>query len=140
MALVVDWQVYYEAAKKCHDLAGALRTADKPLHDMKNECAGMAGDANGCKQCGEKYDQVAHDTMQACTNLADALTNFGYVLYAAGYNYGTRAGTDPAPERPTVEAISMYKVTIPSSVGSNGNGAEQSRAGHDPGVRGLHTR
>ncbi|MFG3614686.1 hypothetical protein [Nocardia sp. NPDC047654] len=136
MALAVDWQVYYEAAKKCHDLATALRTADKPLHDMKNECAGMAGDADGCKQWGEKYDLVARDTMQACTNLADALTNFGYVLYAAGYNYGIRGKTDPAPDRPSVQAMSMYKVTIPSSVGSNGNGVDK----HDDGIADFYNK
>lgn len=130
MTLVVDWQTYYEAAKKCHDLAASLRTADKPLHDMKNECAGMAGDANGCKQWGEKYDQVARDTMQACTNLADALTNFGYVLYVTGYNYGIRAKTDPTPDRPTAQAMSMHKVSIPSSIGANGNGVEK----HDEGI------
>ncbi|MEU0505416.1 EndoU domain-containing protein [Nocardia sp. NPDC005998] len=131
MTLVVDWQVYYQAAKQCHDLAVAIRQADKPLHDaVKNECAGMAGDANGCKQWGEKYDVVARDTMQACTNLADALTNYGYVLYATGYNYGIRGKTNPAPDRPTVHAMSEYKVVIPSSVGNNGNGVDK----HDDGI------
>ncbi|MBF6251880.1 hypothetical protein [Nocardia farcinica] len=130
MTLVVDWQTYYEAAKKCHDVAASLRAADKPLHDLKNEFSGMAGDANGCRQWGEKYDQVARDTMQACTNLADALTNFGYALYATGYNYGIRARTNPAPDRPTVQPMAIHKVSIPSSIGNNGNGV----AKHDDGI------
>ncbi|MFI6218290.1 hypothetical protein ACIBCD_40310 [Nocardia brasiliensis] len=29
----IDWQVYYDAAKRCHDLAADLRRADKPVHD-----------------------------------------------------------------------------------------------------------
>lgn len=75
MSQVVDWQVYYDAAQKCHDLAGEIRKADAPLHTVvKNERAGMAGDAPGCKQWGEAYDRSAQQTLQACTNIADALS------------------------------------------------------------------
>ncbi|MFC8046123.1 EndoU domain-containing protein [Nocardia sp. NPDC057353] len=126
----MDWQVYYDAARRCHALADALRAADKPLHEMKSGCAGMAGDSDGCRQWGEKYDQVAQETMQSCTNLADALTNFGFVLFATGYNYGKRAGTNPAPYRPAVQPVAFYRVTIPSSVGNNGSGVDK----HDDGL------
>lgn len=129
----IDWQVYYDAAKRCHDLAADLRRADKPVHDaVKGECAGMAGDAPGCKEWGEKYDSTARDTMQSCTNLADALTNFGYVLYAAGYNYGISNKSNPAPERPDVREMTEYRVTIPTSVRNNGIGIE-----HHGGVQEL---
>ncbi|MEU0874148.1 hypothetical protein [Nocardia brasiliensis] len=129
----IDWQVYYDAAKRCHDLAADLRRADKPVHDaVKSECAGMAGDAPGCKEWGEKYDSTARDTMQSCTNLADALTNFGYVLYAAGYNYGISNKSNPAPERPDVREMTEYRVTIPTSVRNNGIGIE-----HHGGVQEL---
>ncbi|WP_175583186.1 hypothetical protein [Nocardia cyriacigeorgica] len=95
------------------------------MHDaVKVECAGMAGDAPGCKQWGEKYDQVAVETMQTCTNLADALTNFGYALYAMGYHYGQEPGRPPAP-RPTIHAMSEHKVSIPASTADNGNGIER---------------
>ncbi|WP_433601507.1 hypothetical protein ACQPXH_07125 [Nocardia sp. CA-135953] len=126
----VDWQVYYDAAKRCHDLAADLRRADKPVHDaVKGDCVGMAGDAPGCKQWGEKYDEIAQQTMQTCTNLADALTNFGYILYANGYNYGIKNKSNPAPPQPEIHAMTEYKVTIPSSVRDNGNGVK-----HDGGV------
>ncbi|MBF6172903.1 hypothetical protein [Nocardia blacklockiae] len=129
----IDWQIYYEAAKKCHDLAADLRRADKPVHDaVKNECAGMAGDAPGCRQWGESYDRTARDTMQACTNLADALTNFGNVLYANGYNYGIANRSNPPPHRPTVQDMSVYQVSIPTSVHDNGIGIN-----HGGGVKEL---
>ncbi|GAA5088078.1 hypothetical protein [Nocardia iowensis] len=122
----IDWQTYYDAAKKCHDLAAELRRADKPVHDaVKGECAGMAGDAPGCKQWGETYDRTARDTMQSCTNLADALTNFGYVLYATGYNYGINNRSNPPPPRPDVREMTQHQVTIPTSVRDNGIGIER---------------
>ncbi|MET8800953.1 hypothetical protein ABZV91_31825 [Nocardia sp. NPDC004568] len=131
--LRIDWQLYYEAAKKCHDLATELRIADKPVHDaVKGECAGMAGDAPGCKEWGKAYDRSAQETMQACTNLADALTNFGYVLYAAGYNYGLNARADPPPPRPQVHEMTEHKVDIPTSVRDNGLGID-----HGGGVQEL---
>ncbi|MGY5207581.1 hypothetical protein [Nocardia gipuzkoensis] len=122
--LSTDWQIYYDAASKCHEIAADLRTADKPLHDaLKGECGGMAGDAPGCEQWGRTYDRHAQETLQTCTNLADALTNFGYVLYATGYNYGKANGGNPT--RPRVNALSEYKVSFPTSVGANGDGIGQ---------------
>lgn len=130
----IDWQTYYEAARKCHELATDLRAADKPVHDaVKGPCAGMAGDAPGCKQWGEAYDTAARETMQACTNLADALTNYGYVLYSIGYNYGIAAKTNPPPPRPDVRSMNEHKVTIPTSVRDNGIGIDH----HDGGVKEL---
>ncbi|MET8875737.1 hypothetical protein, partial [Nocardia sp. NPDC004604] len=121
--MIVDWQTYYDAAKKCHDLADDLRKADKPVHDaVKGECVGMAGDAPGCKQWGEAYDQAARQTMQACSSLANALTNYGAVLYANGYHYGTANKSNPAPPRIHAQEVGEYKVTIPSSVHDNGIG------------------
>ncbi|MEV6555468.1 hypothetical protein AB0M22_07120 [Nocardia sp. NPDC051756] len=129
----IDWQTYYDAGKKCHDLAAELRRADKPVHDaVKGECAGMAGDAPGCKEWGEKYDGAARDVMQSCTDLADALTNFGYVLYATGYNYGISNKSNPPPDRPDVREVSKYQVSIPTSVRNNGIGIE-----HHGGVQEL---
>ncbi|ONM47994.1 hypothetical protein [Nocardia donostiensis] len=59
-ALFVNWDTYYEAARRCQDLAGELRAADRPLHEVvKRSCARMAGDAPGCKQWGEAYDEHA---------------------------------------------------------------------------------
>ncbi|MEV0110739.1 hypothetical protein AB0H42_31015 [Nocardia sp. NPDC050799] len=131
--LRIDWQIYYDAAKKCHDLATELRAADKPVHDaVKGDCAGMAGDAPGCKEWGQAYDQSARETMQACTNLADALTNFGYVLYATGYNYGINGKANPAPPRPQVQEMTEHKVSIPTSVRDNGLGID-----HQGGVQEL---
>ncbi len=131
--LVIDWQTYYDAGKKCHALATDLRAADKPVHDVvKGECAGMAGDTAGCEQWGKTYDRLAQETMQTCTNLADALTNFGTMLYAAGYNWALSNNSNPMPDRPTVTAMSEYKVTIPTSVGNNGDGVTEGQ-GSIPG-------
>ncbi|PXX71289.1 hypothetical protein DFR70_101711 [Nocardia tenerifensis] len=133
----VDWQVYYDAAKKCHELATDLRAADKPVHDaMKSECAGMAGDAPGCKEWGKSFDRASLQTAQTCTNLADALTNFGYVLYATGYNYGIsdQGKTSTQPTRPDVRQVPLYKVDFPSSVGDNGNGIKRD---HTVGVEAV---
>ncbi|MFC4377251.1 hypothetical protein ACFO5K_24530 [Nocardia halotolerans] len=114
--MYVDWVSYYDAAKKCHDLANDLRAADKPVHTaVKDQGAGMAGDAPGCVEWAKAYDSVAQRTLQTCTNLSDALTNFGNVLYASGYNYGTSNNSDPAPPRPTITAMAEHKVTIPSA-------------------------
>ncbi|MFI7669289.1 hypothetical protein [Nocardia sp. NPDC049526] len=121
--MIVDWQTYYDAAKKCHDLADDLRKADKLVHDaVKGECVGMAGDAPGCKQWGETYDKAAQQTMQACSSLANALTNYGAVLYANGYNYAIANKSNPAPPRVHAQEVGEYKVSIPSSVADNGIG------------------
>lgn len=126
--MYVNWQTYYDAAEKCHDLAAELRTADKPVHDaVKGRCAGMAGDAPGCKQWGETYDERARTILQTCTNLADALTNFGYLLYATGYNHGVANKSNP--DRPQVADVTVHSVQIPSSVADNGNGL-----GHEGGA------
>ncbi|WP_459545160.1 hypothetical protein [Nocardia sp. X0981] len=126
--MYVNWQTYYDAAKKCHDLAAELRAADKPVHDaVKGQCAGMAGDAPGCKQWGETYDERARTVLQTCTNLADALTNFGYLLYATGYNHGVANKSNP--DRPQVADVTVHSVQIPSSVADNGNGL-----GHEGGA------
>jgi len=128
--VIVDWQVYYDAAKKCHDLAADLRDADKPVHAaVKGECAGMAGDAPGCKEWGQTYDHAAQQTMQTNSSLANALTNFGCVLYANGYNYGIANNSNPPPSLPTMDQVGQYQVTIPTSVADNGIGIH-----HDGGV------
>ncbi|WP_067670327.1 hypothetical protein [Nocardia miyunensis] len=121
--MIVDWQVYYDAAKKCHDLADDLRSADKPIHQaVKGQCAGMAGDAPGCKEWGRAYDKSAQQTLQACSSLANALTNYGSVLYAMGYNYGIANKSNPAPPQPSVAQVGEYQVQVPSSVADNGIG------------------
>ncbi|WP_330249773.1 hypothetical protein OG874_26095 [Nocardia sp. NBC_00565] len=121
--LVINWQTYYDAATKCHALAADLRTADKPVHDaLKGECAGMAGDTAGCEQWGKEYDRATLETLQTCTNLADALTNFGYMLSAAGYNWALANKSNPMPDRPNVTAMTEHKLSFPTSVGRNGDG------------------
>ncbi|MFF0492770.1 hypothetical protein ACFYTQ_27385 [Nocardia sp. NPDC004068] len=117
----VDWQVYYDAAKRCQDLAEELRRADKPVHDaVKGECAGMAGDAPGCREWGVAYDDAARKTMQACSSLANALTNYGAVLYAMGFHYGE--ANNNKPPVPNVAQVGEYQVVIPTSVHDNGIG------------------
>ncbi|WP_216893818.1 polymorphic toxin type 37 domain-containing protein [Nocardia alni] len=121
--MIVDWQTYYDAGRKCHDLADELRAADKPVHAaVKGDCAGMAGDAPGCEQWGQAYDKAAQQTMQACSSLANALTNYGAALQAMGYNYGLANNSKPAPDPPNVSQVGEYQVTIPSSVADNGIG------------------
>ena len=121
--MIVDWETYYDAAKKCHDLADELRIADKPVHAaVKGDCAGMAGDAPGCKEWGQAYDKAAQQTMQACSSLANALTNYSAALYAMGYNYGVANHSNPAPPQPNVSQVGQYQVQIPSSVADNGIG------------------
>ncbi|MDR7169520.1 hypothetical protein J2W56_003261 [Nocardia kruczakiae] len=119
----VDWQIYYEAAKRCHQLADDLRKADKPVHDaVKGTCVGMAGDATGCAEWGKTYDEAARKTLQASASLANALTNYGAVLYAQGYNWGIANKSKPAPHKPNTSQVGEYTVNIPSSVHDNGLG------------------
>ncbi|MFC9898414.1 hypothetical protein ACFVMC_32385 [Nocardia sp. NPDC127579] len=121
--LVINWQTYYDAAGKCHALATDLRAADKPVHDaVKGSCKGMAGDTETCAKWGKAYDKAAQSTLQTCTNLADALTNMGYMLYAAGYNWALANNSNPMPDRPTVAAMSECKLSLPTSVGADGDG------------------
>lgn len=121
--MIVDWQTYYDAASECHQLADDIRRADKPVHDsVKGECAGMAGDAPGCKDWGGAYDEYARATMQACSSLANALSNYAAVLYAQGYNWGVTNKSDPPPSRPSISQVGEYKVVIPTSVSNNGLG------------------
>lgn len=122
--MIVDWQTYYDAAKKCQDLATELRKADKPVHDaVKGDCKGMAGDANGCKQWGEAYDKSALHTLQASASLANALTNYGAVLYAHGYNWGIANKSNPPPPRPDIRQVGDYKVDLSSASSVHDNGA-----------------
>ena len=73
--MIIDWEVYYDAAKRSQELATHLREADKPVHTaVLGECAGMAGDAPGCAAWGRAHDAAAEKAMQACTSLANALT------------------------------------------------------------------
>ncbi|WP_245553547.1 hypothetical protein [Nocardia veterana] len=123
----VDWQTYYDAAKKCQQLAEDLRKADKPVHDaVKGSCVGMAGDATGCAEWGRIYDDAARKTLQTSASLANALTNYGAVLYAQGYNWGVANKSDPPPPKPNISQVGEYKVDIPTSVHDNGLGFEHS--------------
>ncbi|WP_232329450.1 hypothetical protein [Nocardia violaceofusca] len=117
----VDWQTYYDAAKKCRQLADELRKADKPVHDaIRNDCIGMAGDATGCKEWGASYDQAVHHTLQTSASLANALTNYGAVLYAHGYNWGIANKSNPPPPQPDISQVGEYTVSLPTSVAKNG--------------------
>jgi hypothetical protein len=121
--MIVDWEVYYDAAKKCRDLADEIRQADKPVHTaVKGDCVGMAGDAPGCKEWGTAYDKATQQTMQACSSLANALTNYGAALYAMGYNYGIANHSNPPPPQPDISQVGLYAVQNPSSVANNGIG------------------
>lgn len=75
---------------------------------------------------GEAYDERARTVMQTCTSLADALTNFGNLLYATGYNHGIANKSNP--DRPQVTDVTLHAVQIPS-IADNGNGLD-----HDGGV------
>ncbi|PPJ35972.1 hypothetical protein C5E45_23010 [Nocardia nova] len=121
----VDWQTYYDAARQCRQLADDLRKADKPVHDaIRNGCNGMADDANGCTQWGQSYDKAAHTTLQACASLANALTNYGAVLYAQGFHWGNANKSNPP--KPDTSQVSQYTVDLPTSVRDNGAGFEHS--------------
>ncbi|MDN2495128.1 hypothetical protein FHY52_00090 [Nocardia nova] len=123
--MIVDWQIYYDAAKKCRDLADELRKADKPVHDaIRGDCLDMAGDAPGCADWGKAYDIAARQTLQASASPANALTNYGAVLYAMGHNYGVANKSNPSPPQPDVSQVGEYKVSLPSSVADNGPGLD----------------
>lgn len=73
---------------------------------------------------GPSYDEIAQNTLQTCTNLANALTNFGSVLYANGYNYAISNTSNPP--NPGIQKVGDYDVTIPTSVHDNGIGIKHS--------------
>ncbi|MFD3508764.1 hypothetical protein [Nocardia sp. NPDC058666] len=90
----------------------------------------MAGDAPGCTEWARAYDDQARKGLQACTNLADALTNFGNILFASGYNYGISNNSDPAPPRPTIVSMTEYTVDLPSATTAiSGNGVHRNDDG-----------
>ncbi|WP_156769442.1 hypothetical protein [Nocardia sp. 852002-20019_SCH5090214] len=121
--MILDWETYYDAAAKCRNLAESIRTADKPVHEAaKGQCDGMAGDAPGCKEWGQAYDAAARSTLQACASLANALTNYGAVLYAQGYNWAVANRSDPPPPQPDISQVSEYKVVLPPSARGGGIG------------------
>ncbi|NKY49714.1 hypothetical protein [Nocardia vermiculata] len=125
--MIVDWQTYYDAAAQCHQLASDLRAADKPVHEaVKHQCEGMAGNAAGCVKWAEVYDRSAQHTLQVSASLANALTNYGAVLYAQGYNWGIANKSNPPPPRPNTGQVGEYSVVLPTSVGDNGAGFEHS--------------
>ena len=125
--MIVDWQTYYDAAAQCHQLARDLRAADKPVHEAaKQQCEGMAGNAAGCVKWAEVYDRSAQHTLQVSASLANALTNYGAVLYAQGYNWGIANKSNPPPPRPNTGQVGEYSVVLPTSVGDNGSGFEHS--------------
>lgn len=80
----------------------------------------MAGDATGCKEWGESYDKAAHHTLQASADLANALTNYGAVLYAHGYNWGIANKSNPPPPQPDTGQVGEYAVSLPTSIPKEG--------------------
>ncbi|WP_051022133.1 hypothetical protein [Nocardia pneumoniae] len=127
----VDWQAYYDAADKCHKLANDIALALGPLHrTLVHDCAKMAGDSPGCKDWGESYDKRARDLVRSTATLANALTRYGDVLAANGYNYGISNKSNPPPPRPTPsEPLYDSGMAMPvSSIGDNGAGIESTLA------------
>ncbi|NKY47177.1 hypothetical protein [Nocardia cerradoensis] len=121
--MIVDWETYYTAGTKCRELAVSLRAADKPVHEAAEaQWSGMAGDAPGCMQWGQAYDEAARGTLQACASLANALTNYGAVLYAQGYNWGITNKSSPPPPQPDISQVGEYKVALPNSTHGTGIG------------------
>ncbi|MFF0531333.1 hypothetical protein ACFYT3_23470 [Nocardia amikacinitolerans] len=92
--LVIDWQTYYDAAKKCHDLAADLRTADKPVHDaLKGECVGMAGDTAGCEKwaAAQSIDRrLAMDVGGSLRYSGQSFINFRNYEFAEGGSHRFR--------------------------------------------------
>ncbi|MGQ4601643.1 hypothetical protein, partial [Nocardia sp. R6R-6] len=132
---VIDSDMYFDAAKKCHALANDICLALGPLHRaLVNECGGMAGDHENSKNWATVYDQNAHDIVTLAATLANALQRFGDVLDANGYNWwnsNRSKASGPEPALPT-ESEPLYDsgMALPTTAqGDNGAGIETSITG-----------
>ncbi|WP_330257049.1 hypothetical protein OG874_22270 [Nocardia sp. NBC_00565] len=132
---IIDSGMYFDAAKKCQQLAGDISLALAPLQRaLVHDCGGMAGDHEKSEQWTTAYDQNARDIVTLAATLCNALQRFGDVLAANGYNWwqsnrSKASGTEPA--RPT-ESEPLYDsgMALPTTAkGANGAGIETSITG-----------
>jgi hypothetical protein len=98
--LVVDPNVYYNAAKKLYAMTGDINTAvaRNPVPGLTSS-AGMAGNYPAVSGWNSAYREHSGDVRTVVTTYAKALQNFGDILNVAGYNWDTaeyNANPNPA--------------------------------------------
>lgn len=132
---IIDSGMYFDAAKKCQQLAGDISLALGPLHRaLVHDCGGMAGDYEESAPWTTAYDRNARDIVTLAATLCNALQRFGDVLAASGYNWwqsNRSKASGAAPTRPT-ESEPLYDsgMALPTTAkGPNGAGIETSITG-----------
>ncbi|MEV6322658.1 hypothetical protein AB0M45_15915 [Nocardia sp. NPDC051787] len=128
----VDPQVYYDAARKCHELAHDAETTAQSLRGKLAGLGGMAGHYDGVAQWAADYDKHTGELVRAADTFAAAMFKFGDVLNASGYNHALAnwrankaADKGPAPTAPVPVSRPVQTVLpVIRSAGSNGPGLE----------------
>lgn len=132
----MDWNAYYDAAKKCHDLSNEISNAVTPVHSALFTYVGMCGNYDSVKPWSDDYDRHTKDLISGSANLVNALRKYGDVLAAQGYNWqlhdhkvniDPNKGPAPTPPRPTGE---LTLTEPPSALGSNGDGIHNTGGPH----------
>ncbi|MBH0774703.1 polymorphic toxin type 37 domain-containing protein [Nocardia bovistercoris] len=80
-------QTYYTAADACYKLSKEFEGAYQPLQTALFDTGGMAGSYQAAKAWSRAYDERAGAFTTAATNFVNALTHFGDILIASGYNW-----------------------------------------------------
>ncbi|ASF10653.1 hypothetical protein NBRGN_027_02790 [Nocardia brasiliensis NBRC 14402] len=80
-------QTYYTAADACYKLSKEFQAAYNPLQTALLETGGMAGNYQAAKAWSQSYDERGGAFTTAATGFARALTHFGDILIASGYNW-----------------------------------------------------
>ncbi|WP_327114388.1 hypothetical protein OHB12_34355 [Nocardia sp. NBC_01730] len=108
--LAVDPNVYYSAARRCHEAAVELYGAyANAVGSLKQHCDGMAGTFDAAQAWARTYDEGALAVLAGWESAVRAAENYAEVLRQAGHNHaiaehdaaGAPGAPPPAPALPT---------------------------------------
>ena len=142
--LVVDPNVYYEAARNLIALTGDINTTlARDLVPRLTSSAGMGGNYPAVTSWNTTFHQQSGDVRTAVLAYAAALAHFSDVLNIAGYNWDTaeynanssksKGAAPPHPALGTANAVGVNGFPeIPDPNGDNGAGVVIASAGQAP--------
>lgn len=127
--LIVDPNVYYTAATRCHDAALDMYKAYAASVDaLKQHTGGMVGTFDAAQQWAKSYDEGALSILAGWETAIRAAENYADILRQAGYNHATAdhdaAGAVGEPPSPPALPPTSPGCTpsSPPSAGGPGHG------------------